>query len=249
MIFFLVRLFVSFVILLTHVVVGKAHPSATVSAKASATTEQFSKRLIIQPYPDQSMLIPTPTPQIVPPKPSQKPELSAGNMYTIEPGDTIAELARVFGLTMEDIIVVNQIEDADLIYPGQMLRIQKWVPQTTSCEGKEIRVSIALQRAYAFEHCELIREFVVSTGLVRATPTGTFWIGRKLLTDDMSGPGYNIPGVPHVMYFDGEGDSFHGAPWHNNFGNPMSHGCVNMKVGDAQWLYEWTPLGTRVVIE
>jgi lipoprotein-anchoring transpeptidase ErfK/SrfK len=44
------------------------------------------------------------------------------------------------------------------------------------------------------------------------------------------------------------GYSMHGCYWHNNFGQPMSHGCVNMRMSDAQWLYNWAPVGTLVIV-
>jgi lipoprotein-anchoring transpeptidase ErfK/SrfK len=49
------------------------------------------------------------------------------------------------------------------------------------------------------------------------------------------------------MYFY-QGYGTHGTYWHTNFGQPMSHGCVNMTIGDAQWLYNWAPVGTLVVV-
>jgi lipoprotein-anchoring transpeptidase ErfK/SrfK len=48
------------------------------------------------------------------------------------------------------------------------------------------------------------------------------------------------------MYFY-RGYAIHGTYWHNNFGRPMSHGCVNMRTGDAAWVYNWAPIGTPVV--
>ena len=63
----------------------------------------------------------------------------------------------------------------------------------------------------------------------------------------MSGPGYYLPDVPYVMYFyDGYG--LHGTYWHSNFGTPMSHGCVNLSIPDAEWLYNWADVGTLVNI-
>ena len=57
---------------------------------------------------------------------------------------------------------------------------------------------------------------------------------------------YYLPNVPYVMFFyndevsKGRGFSLHGTYWHNNFGHPMSHGCVNLRVEDAEKLYYWT---------
>jgi lipoprotein-anchoring transpeptidase ErfK/SrfK len=52
--------------------------------------------------------------------------------------------------------------------------------------------------------------------------------------------GYDLPGVPWVAYIDEEGVSFHGTFWHNDFGVPRSHGCINMTIDAAKWLYRWT---------
>jgi lipoprotein-anchoring transpeptidase ErfK/SrfK len=75
---------------------------------------------------------------------------------------------------------------------------------------------------------------------------GRFRIQTKLRSTRMSGPGYNLPNVPYTMYFY-RGYAIHGTYWHNNFGHPMSHGCVNMRTGDAAWVYNWAPVGTTVV--
>jgi lipoprotein-anchoring transpeptidase ErfK/SrfK len=64
----------------------------------------------------------------------------------------------------------------------------------------------------------------------------------------MSGPGYYLPDVPYVMYFY-ESYGLHGTYWHNNFGTPMSHGCINFTIDDAGWLYNnWVSYGTVVNI-
>jgi lipoprotein-anchoring transpeptidase ErfK/SrfK len=89
---------------------------------------------------------------------------------------------------------------------------------------------------------------VVSTGTAsHPTPTGTFRVYAKYRAIAMSGPGYYLPGVPHTMFFY-SGYAIHGTYWHNNFGTPMSHGCINLTKADAAWLYSWTPMGTKVVI-
>ncbi len=62
----------------------------------------------------------------------------------------------------------------------------------------------------------------------------------------MRGPGYDLPGVPYTMYFY-KGYALHGTYWHNNFGHPMSHGCVNLRTSDAGWLFNWASVGTPVV--
>src|SRR5215207_2486857 len=59
---------------------------------------------------------------------------------------------------------------------------------------------------------------------------------------------YNVPDVPWVLYFTNSGHALHGTYWHNNFGTPMSHGCINLPMDVAAWLYDWAPLGTPVLV-
>jgi lipoprotein-anchoring transpeptidase ErfK/SrfK len=109
-----------------------------------------------------------------------------------------------------------------------------------------IDVDISAQRLVAYEGNAPIRSFIVSTG-VAAHPTvlGRYHIYVKLRYDLMTGPGYYLPNVPYVMYFY-DGYSIHGTYWHHNFGTPMSHGCVNMSIPDAEWVYYWASVGTLV---
>ena len=92
----------------------------------------------------------------------------------------------------------------------------------------------------------MAQEFVVSTGLA-ATPTvrGDFAIYRHVRSQLMRGSDYYLPDVQWVMYYYLD-YAIHGAYWHNNFGQPTSHGCVNMREEEAQWLYDWAPDGTSV---
>jgi lipoprotein-anchoring transpeptidase ErfK/SrfK len=101
---------------------------------------------------------------------------------------------------------------------------------------------------YAYEGDTLVRTFIVSTGTWQTpTLTGRFKIWIKLRSAPMSGPGYYLPNVPHIMYYDGD-YGIHGAYWHNNFGVPMSHGCVNLSLPDAEWAYNFASVGTVVNI-
>ena len=104
------------------------------------------------------------------------------------------------------------------------------------------------QRLTAYVGQTLVRTTLVSTGLSRTpTPVGQYHIWIKLRYDDMSGPGYYLPNVPYTMYFYG-GYGLHGTYWHNNFGRPMSHGCVNLPTSEAEWLFNWAKVGTLVDI-
>ncbi len=120
-------------------------------------------------------------------------------------------------------------------------------------EPKWIEVDLSDQTLRAWEGDRLVFGTLVSTGLARyPTPTGSFRVYAKLRYERMRGgtPGidyYDLPNVPHTMYFY-RGYALHGAYWHNNFGQPMSHGCVNLPLDAAAWLYDWTPIGTVVWI-
>jgi lipoprotein-anchoring transpeptidase ErfK/SrfK len=79
------------------------------------------------------------------------------------------------------------------------------------------------------------------------TPTGNFHVWTKIPVQTMQGPGYFLPGVHWVMYFY-QAYSTHEAYWHNNFGNPMSHGCVNMTLESSKYIYDRSEVGTLVSV-
>jgi len=109
-----------------------------------------------------------------------------------------------------------------------------------------IDVDLTNQRVYAYEGDVVVNSFIVSTGTwLTPTVTGSYKIYVKYRSASMSGPGYYLPDVPYIMYFFGD-YGLHGTYWHNNFGTPMSHGCVNLRTEDAQWLYSWSSVGTVV---
>ncbi|WP_299025356.1 L,D-transpeptidase [uncultured Thermanaerothrix sp.] len=117
-------------------------------------------------------------------------------------------------------------------------------------EGDErwIDVDLSEQMVYAYEGQTLVNQFLVSTGTWRyPTVTGQYRIYVKYRYADMRGPGYYLPDVPYVMYFY-KGYGLHGTYWHNNFGTPMSHGCINLRTEDAAWLFNWASVGTLVNI-
>jgi lipoprotein-anchoring transpeptidase ErfK/SrfK len=100
----------------------------------------------------------------------------------------------------------------------------------------------------AHEGDSVVKTMIVSTGTsTYPTPPGDFAIYAKYPSVPMSGPGYYLPDVPHTMFFY-RGYALHGTYWHNNFGTPMSHGCINLSRADAAWLYSWAPVGTLVNI-
>ncbi|AVH74161.1 L,D-transpeptidase [Nostoc sp. 'Lobaria pulmonaria (5183) cyanobiont'] len=111
-----------------------------------------------------------------------------------------------------------------------------------------IEIDLSEQRLRAWEGNKLVYSYRISGGK-RTTPTpiGRFRINSKYRTHRMRGRGYNIPDVPYTMYFY-RGYAIHGAYWHNRFGTPVSHGCVNLPVKQARNLYNWASTGTLVVV-
>lgn len=111
-----------------------------------------------------------------------------------------------------------------------------------------IAVDLTQQILYVYRGSQLVTGFVVSSG-VRAfkTVTGIYKIYAKYPAIDMRGPGYDLADVPYSMFFH-KGYAIHGTYWHNNFGRPMSRGCVNMVTEESAWLYENAPVGTYVIV-
>ncbi len=118
---------------------------------------------------------------------------------------------------------------------------------------KTIVVSVGQQMLWAYKGDKVVLSSYVSTGRAGFdTPVGSYAVLTKFPSQTMEGviggEYYNVPDVPWVLYFTNSGHALHGTYWHNNFGTPMSHGCVNLPVDVAAWLYDWAPVGTRVLI-
>ena len=116
-------------------------------------------------------------------------------------------------------------------------------------DGKRwIAIDISDQSLTAWQGDVPVFETTVSTGKpgFRTLP-GTFAVYRKYEETRMRGADYDTPDVPWTMYYDG-GFAIHGAYWHNNFGTPVSHGCVNLRVPEAKAIFEWADVGTEVVV-
>lgn len=123
-------------------------------------------------------------------------------------------------------------------------------------DRKHIYVDLASQSVTAFEDDRAVLVARCSSGgKGTTTPLGDFRTFHKGPTIHMTndgeagaGRGYDLPGVPWVSFFTGTGVSFHGTYWHNDYGGPRSHGCVNLLPADAKFLYRWTrpevPVGT-----
>lgn len=116
-------------------------------------------------------------------------------------------------------------------------------------EGERwIEVDLSEQMLTAWQGETAVLRTIVSTGRTEyPTVVGTWPIRVKLTSTRMIGPGYDTPDVPWTMYYY-RGYAIHGAYWHNDFGTPVSHGCVNMRPEEAEMLFHWASEGTTVTV-
>jgi lipoprotein-anchoring transpeptidase ErfK/SrfK len=141
---------------------------------------------------------------------------------------------------------VPRVDSPPTPVPPSPAFIPTAAPPSLIKERRWIDVDLSEQRLRAYEDGKVVQTTLVSTGLSR-TPTvqGQFRIWIKLRHDDMEGEDYYLEDVPHVMYFY-QGYGLHGAPWHNNFGHRMSHGCVNLPLDAAEALFAFADVGMLV---
>jgi lipoprotein-anchoring transpeptidase ErfK/SrfK len=176
-------------------------------------------------------------------------------VHVVEQGQELGLIAKMYDVNMQDIVQLNNLSNPDLLYIGQELTIpavgmyeptQADAPAAPTAVGKSIVVSTQKQRIYAYENGQLVHSYLVSTGLPDSpTVLGDYKIYVKYTATDMKGPGYYLPSVPYTMYFY-QGYGIHGTYWHNSFGRPMSHGCVNLPTPEAKWFFDWADVGTPV---
>lgn len=144
-----------------------------------------------------------------------------------------------------------RIGDGRYIYSGLVRTSAPVTPPVNppaANAGKWIEVILSQHKLIAWDGDTAAMTTIVAIGKP-STPTvkGTFHIYAKYKVKDLAGPGYYQPRVPNAMFFYG-GYSIHGTYWHRRFGQNVSHGCVNVNLTDAEWLYNWTPMATRVVV-
>ncbi len=116
---------------------------------------------------------------------------------------------------------------------------------------KRIEVLLSDQAVIAYEYNQPVFLARTATGArfidgdYRTTP-GNYITNRKRPSrhmaagDPAAANSYDLPGIPWICYITEKGVSFHGTYWHNDFGKPRSHGCINLTPDDAQWLYRWS---------
>lgn len=134
-----------------------------------------------------------------------------------------------------------------LVPASELLPISPKVPW----EEKRIEVNLGAQTMKAYEGDNVVFMSRISSGVRTreggfSTPTGYYRTTLKRPCRHMAYPsddtytGFDLPGVPWVSYFTSKGVAFHGTYWHNDFGVPHSHGCINLTPEAARWVYLWT---------
>ena len=163
-----------------------------------------------------------------------------------------APIERSTPLPLSDEIVERgrrryRISDRGVIVREDALRIARRIERPTGVpeDARWVHVDLGAQILVAYEGDEPVFTTLVSTGRNGfETPTGLFRIQSKHLSTTMDDPNagaesYSIEDVPWTMYFEGS-YALHAAFWHDRFGRPRSHGCVNLAPADARWIFMWS---------
>jgi len=157
--------------------------------------------------------------------------------------------------------VIDELNDITYNVPGSHLRLipdEEITPISPEIpfEKKRIEVSIQNQRLTCYEYDQVVFTTMISSGRLSSipgpngiptrTPSGKFNVSVKMPSKHMGNgslasdvEAYELPGVPWTSFFTPQGHAFHGTYWHDNFGVPMSSGCVNMRTEEAKWLFRW----------
>lgn len=163
-----------------------------------------------------------------------------------------------------ELVQVYQTQNVDgadwnMIGPNQWVEARKVAivtpniaPPQEVTTGRWIDVDLAEQTLAVYDNYQLVFATVIASGLEPFwTRPGTFQIYLKKETENMRNNDptdfYYLDNVPWTMYFD-KARALHGAYWRTRFGYPQSHGCVNLSVGDAHWLYNWANEGDWVYV-
>jgi LysM repeat protein len=196
-----------------------------------------------------------------------QPATAEGGVHIVQRGENLYRIGLKYGVTVQALQAANNLSGTR-IYAGQRLIIpngtgtssaapaeapavtaQPAAPSAPAGGGRRFLVDLSDQMLYAYEGDTLVRSTLISSGRwPYPTVTGTYYIYLRYTSQRMRGPGYDLPGVPYVMYFY-QGYALHGTYWHNNFGTPMSHGCVNMPTTEAEWAFNWASIGTPVTVQ
>jgi lipoprotein-anchoring transpeptidase ErfK/SrfK/frataxin-like iron-binding protein CyaY len=135
----------------------------------------------------------------------------------------------------------------------RLVNDEELTPTDIDVDQKEkvIRINLEEQYLVAYENEKPVFMSALSSGQLTGdvdltTPQGNFIVNYKrpsrhmVHTDRISINDNELYGVPWVSYFTSSGIAFHGTYWHNDFSKPNSHGCINLPIPAARWIYLWT---------
>lgn len=146
-----------------------------------------------------------------------------------------------------DVVYYAHAEHLRLVPREELAPLSPHIP----LENKRLEVRLAEQIVIAYENDVAVFMARAATGAEFSngnftTPVGKHTImwkrpTRHMMSDDLAAANsYDLPGVPWISYFTENGVAFHGTYWHNDYGRPRSHGCVNLSPQAARWVYRWT---------
>ncbi|MBI5466314.1 MAG: L,D-transpeptidase [Candidatus Kerfeldbacteria bacterium] len=148
--------------------------------------------------------------------------------------------------------LMNPDTDGDKYLDGTEVRAG-YDPLNTESKklAKDIKIDLKTQRLAYYLDGKKLEEFPISSGVKRLpTPTGEFSVLHKIPAVHYKGPGFDYPNTKWNLHFATNGYRYyiHGAYWHNDFGKPKSHGCVNVSYQNMERLYNWAQVGTPIKI-
>jgi len=170
----------------------------------------------------------------------------------IEPGQTGEPWYRVY----DDLTGFPYYIDPLHVRPIPLEELTPITPEIPP-EKKRIEVDLTMQTLMAYEYEKQVFKTTISSGIPNG-PRGADGLSTKTPSDHdyrilekmpakhmgngnlfADADDYELPGVPWTCFFTAQGHAFHGTYWHENFGVPMSHGCINMRTEEAKWLFRW----------
>jgi hypothetical protein len=191
--------------------------------------------------------------------------IQAGDLVTAQPDVDVRPVPAYTGaspLRVRENALLTVLEGPRVVDGTDWLRVEHasgmgWVELEWMIPfvrgGKWIEVDTATQTLIAREDGKEVSRALISSGKPGfPTPAGAFAITHKFpirhMKSSVRGEHWDFPAVPWAMRFRAGGFYLHSCYWSDEFGSAQSHGCVNMPVPYAEWLYEWTPVGTPLWI-
>lgn len=147
--------------------------------------------------------------------------------------------------------LINPDSDGDGFKDGEEI-MSGYDPLSNNNKKQEklIKINLKNQELSYYLGLKKITSFKISSGIKRlATPRGTYKILNKTPIKLYKGVGYNYPNTKWNLRFSNSGLYIHGAYWHNKFGTPMSHGCINVSYENMESLYNMASTGDKIIVE